>query len=163
MSFLDLIFGKSRSKKAEIRPETIIVRKQNEPLQDIETVDDVININKKTSKEEIMVPEIDTQKASSYFAEIERKSEEAVEDALKELPAIVEERIAAHRKEIEAQVREELIQKAKAPYQHDLDLYKQFTTFTTDNYENTELVQPENSRPIANESSADTEDGDLEA
>ena len=88
-----------------------------------------------------MIPEIDLEKAVTYFENVQKQRDEAVNNALLGLNAAVEEEINKKKAEIEAEVKARLIAEAEGPFVHDLDLYNKLKVQITEDEVEVEPVE----------------------
>lgn len=70
--------------------------------------------------------DFDVEKIRAYYEELLVNKENAVNEALADKDAKIEERFEAEKARIEAEVVAEIIADAEAPYVHDIELCEKF-------------------------------------
>ena len=70
--------------------------------------------------------DFDVEKIKAYYEELLVNKENAVNEALADKDAKIEERFEAEKARIEAEVVAEIIAEAEAPYVHDIELCEKF-------------------------------------
>lgn len=70
--------------------------------------------------------EFDLEKVKAYYAEVVAKREQAVNEALRNVEAKVQERFNAEKENIRNAVIAEVTAEAEAPYLHDIELCEKF-------------------------------------
>jgi phosphoenolpyruvate carboxylase len=100
-----------------------------------------IYINKLKEVNDTM--EFDLEKVKAFYADVQAKREQAVNEALRNVEAKVQERFNAEKENIRNAVIAEVTAEAEAPYIHDIELCEKFVVIpeiTEEDGENTENV-----------------------